>query len=50
MTPKQNKILYATQLFVLGIAASSAFIGQLDLAVAGIAIFLIGQTLKGEIV
>ena len=50
MTPKQNKMFYVTQLFVLGVATTSAFIGQLDLAVAGIAIFLIGQTLKGEIV
>lgn len=48
MTPKQNKIFYAVQLFVLGIATFSALAGQLDLAIAGLAIFLTGQTIKGE--
>ena len=50
MTQKQNKVFYMTQLVILGIATFSAFVGQLDLAVAGIAIFLTGQTIRGELI
>lgn len=50
MAQKQNKIFYTAQLFVLGVATFSAFVGQLNLAVAGIAIFLTGQTIKGELI
>ena len=42
------KVLYTLDLLVLVTAAASAYLGHTDMAIAGIAVFLIGQSAQNR--